>query len=325
MIIKVREKPLYLLKLEAYERRTLQTHPLYPLIQKETFNHNIGFKGEQAVDYYLSFLPQDKYHILNGIRLIDPQGRYFQIDTLIVSLKFFLILEINNIAGDLEFDYKQNQLVRKFEDKVDKMACPITQVKRQTSQLISWLGNHKLPKIPVMYQVVLANNQTRLINGDKQVFDNVIRHSNIPDRVLEYEKSFPNEAISNNELRKLMKVIIKKDTPKMTMSSQLQMINNSEFIKGVFCPHCYQPSMLKRNHPWVCILCQFKSKTEFKPALRDFALIVSDTISNKECRDFLQIDSISVASKLLTSLHLPTHGSTKNRRYLLIKNNKLLI
>ena len=52
-----------------------------------------GYKGELAIEYPLSFLPETEYRILHDIRLFD-QKHYFQIDTLIVSACFLLVLEI---------------------------------------------------------------------------------------------------------------------------------------------------------------------------------------------------------------------------------------
>lgn len=325
MIVKEREKSVYLIKLEKIIARMTEENPKYPLVFKEFMNHQAGYRGEQAVDYYLTFLPKKEYFIFNGIRLEDSLKRFFQIDTLIVTPWYILILEIKNIIGDLEFDYKQNQLVRTTDDKLDRMACPITQAKRQRAQLHDWLFQHNFPNIPIEYQVIIANNHARIINADSFVYEKVSRHSNIPHLADSFEKDFSEVILTEKELKRLSKLILKKDTPNLSSPFTQLQIDVDELAKGVACPNCKSLSMNRLFKIWFCLSCQFSSTTAHIMALRDYSLLISDTISNKELRDFLDLDSISVASKILTSLHLPTEGTTRNRRYLLTKNNKLLI
>ncbi|RJR05606.1 NERD domain-containing protein [Candidatus Parcubacteria bacterium] len=325
MIVKEREKSLYLIKLEKVIARMTEENLKYPLVYKEFMNHQAGYRGEQAVDYYLTFLPKKEYLIFNGIRLEDSLKRFFQIDTLVVTPWYILILEIKNIIGDLEFDYKQNQLIRTNDDKLDRMACPITQAKRQRAQLHDWLTQHNFQNIPIEYQVVIENNHARIINADRYVYEKVSRHSNIPHIAGSFEEKYSEVIFTEKELKKLSKLILKKDTPNLSSPLTQLQIDVSELAKGVQCPHCNTLNMKRLFKVWFCTTCQFSSTTAHITALQDYALLVSDTISNKELRDFLQLDSISVATKILTALQLPTMGAKRNRRYLLIKNNKLLI
>ena len=73
-----------------------------------------GYKGEQAIEYPLSFLSETKYSILHDIRLFD-QKHYFQIDALIVSSCFLLFLEIKNIIGTLIL---MQSLINSFESQM---------------------------------------------------------------------------------------------------------------------------------------------------------------------------------------------------------------
>lgn len=134
MIVKERQMPIYLRQLEALFRRLPAYHPKRDVVAESLAKHKAGYKGEQAINYPLSFLPEEKYSILHDIRLFD-QDHYFQIDTIIISAHFLLFLEIKNIVGTLLFDSRFNQLIRMSEGSSEGFPDPILQVKRQEAQL----------------------------------------------------------------------------------------------------------------------------------------------------------------------------------------------
>lgn len=69
MIIKPRKYPVSILSLEALQRRLKQNHPQQAQIKEDLAKKTAGFKGEQSIDYFLSFLTEGMYHILNDVRL----------------------------------------------------------------------------------------------------------------------------------------------------------------------------------------------------------------------------------------------------------------
>ena len=79
MIVKERQMPIYLRQLEALFRRLPAHHPKRDMIVESLAKHKAGYKGEQAINYPLSFLSEEKYRILHDIRLFD-QNYHFQID-----------------------------------------------------------------------------------------------------------------------------------------------------------------------------------------------------------------------------------------------------
>ncbi|SFE88656.1 nuclease-related domain-containing protein [Alteribacillus iranensis] len=103
MIIKPRKVPLHLRKLRALERRLPHSHPKRPEIERDTAKWSAGYKGEQSIDDPLTFLPPHDFRILHDLHLYDG-SHYFQIDTLIISSCFLLIIEVINISGTLIFD-----------------------------------------------------------------------------------------------------------------------------------------------------------------------------------------------------------------------------
>lgn len=103
MIVKPQEVPLDMLQTEALDRR-LSTHHL----QKENVfqkarNLRAGYKGEKSLEFTLDMLPSSDYYIFHNLRIPDKIG-FFQIDTLLFTKKYMLIIEAKNIYGIITFD-----------------------------------------------------------------------------------------------------------------------------------------------------------------------------------------------------------------------------
>ncbi|MFJ7977691.1 nuclease-related domain-containing protein [Peribacillus sp. NPDC096379] len=103
MIIKKRSTPLYLPKLQALNRRLSPDHPKKGEVQAELARKTAGHKGEQSLDYHLSFLPDTDCLILHDLRIMGKH-HHFQLDPLILTLTFFLIIDAKNYSGTLSFD-----------------------------------------------------------------------------------------------------------------------------------------------------------------------------------------------------------------------------
>ncbi|MEW8971089.1 MAG: nuclease-related domain-containing protein, partial [Mesobacillus sp.] len=92
MIEKERSYPIRLLMYEALMENLTENHPKFPIIEQDYRAWRAGYKGELQTDYRLSFLPEKGYHILRDLRLADEEW-YFQIDTLILTLRYILLIE----------------------------------------------------------------------------------------------------------------------------------------------------------------------------------------------------------------------------------------
>ncbi|HEY9576197.1 MAG TPA: NERD domain-containing protein, partial [Pseudobacillus sp.] len=69
MIIKKRGIPLKIRKLEALFRRLPEFHPKRLSIKVELDKIWAGHRGEEALDYHLTFLNGSQHMILHGLRL----------------------------------------------------------------------------------------------------------------------------------------------------------------------------------------------------------------------------------------------------------------
>lgn len=159
MVINFREKPRMLIGLP----RLIARLPVNS-IEREEFEQRYqriraGYSGELKVDDFLESLDlPSSTRVLKNIELSLGGNRSFQIDLLIISTKYILLLEVKNIAGELTFETNPNQLVRNLQGRVTKMDCPVTQLLNTKSYLERWLRQRGY-LMGVTGKIILANQQ----------------------------------------------------------------------------------------------------------------------------------------------------------------------
>ncbi|KPB05099.1 nuclease-related domain-containing protein [Bacillus sp. CHD6a] len=321
MIKKQREKSHKLLTHEVGLRRVPKSHPKYLILEQEHGKLSYGHKGEEALDYFLTFLPNDNYLILNSLRLEDPKSRYFQMDSLLLAPTHCIILDSKYMSGKLEFDESANQLLRHLpgSEDIEKLGDPISQISRQRHQLSLWLKKNGFPPLPIASLIVLTHNNATLIKTTPSITKKVTFHTNLPNRLKEIDQNISkgNIMLSTQGLQKLSRTLIKKHTTDHFQFLNHYNISVNELITGVLCTVCLAAPMLRKRGVWGCQGCSAYSKTAHLEAINDYKLLIGETINNKELRCYLGLPSASVASKYLASMGLKFEGSFKNRRYFL--------
>ena len=321
MINKERKKPLKVIKLEALIGRLPHNHPCKPNIEAELSKALAGWRGEQAIDYYLSFLPKENYIILRDLRLEVSENRFFQIDALLLAQNQHLILEVKNMAGTLYFNNEPQQLVQTINNEEKAYQCPILQVERQCQQLQTFFNKFTLPKAPILRFVVISHSNAVIKFAPKfqKARQCVIHSSALPEKINAIQSISNSEIISQKELKKLARLLVKHNQPLNPDYLERYNISVSELLTGVHCPNCGHLPMQRKRGLWFCPTCQHTSKDAHIAAIRDYWLLINSTITNRQLRDFLHLPSNSVATKLLTSLGLKKYGILRGSRYLLDK------
>ncbi|MGH0431268.1 nuclease-related domain-containing protein [Bacillus hominis] len=313
MIVKERKMPVYLLQLDALLRRLPIHHPKRNMVAENLAKFMAGYKGEQAIEYPLSFLSETEYSILHDIRLFD-QKHYFQIDTLIVSSRFLLFLEIKNIIGTLIFDAKFNQLIRIADGTSEKgFPDPILQLKRQEVQLRKWLSLHGLYNISIESLVVISSPRTIIKTSDEILPSKIIHGANLPNRIKQIENQYKEEAIGNT--KGLINQIMNENFPQRQNILAQYKIKKEELLRGVQCEECFTMAMLKEKQGWRCSNCNSTSKHAHLRALQDYTLLIDMITTNSKLRDFLNMQSSSAVKRLLQTMNIPYTGENKGRIY----------
>ncbi|MGD6959825.1 nuclease-related domain-containing protein [Rossellomorea aquimaris] len=316
MIAKNREIPRRILMNEALIERLTPIHYLLQVIKTDLAKRKAGYRGELQLDYHLQFISKDKnIMILHDLRL-EIDGRYFQIDTLLLTSYLVIVLEVKHISGTYTLDSRFDQAIRKLADKEEAFSHPVTQVERQKKQLIRWFTKMKVPSIPIATLVVMTNRSTVLnTTSQNEKYHNVVRVENVEERILSLLTYYHKEHFPIKQVRKLSNLLVKKHAPLIAFPDEIYGISTGEIITGVQCPECRHLPMLRKYGHWHCLMCSGKSKDAHISALRDYSLLLSQQITNKQVRNFLHLESRKTALNILHSLNLHSTGGTNNKTY----------
>lgn len=313
MIVKNLEKSLFILKTETLLNRMKRDHEQYEEIQENVRKLIAGFNGERAVSYYLNFLDEKNYFIFHNLRL--PNGKYFfQLDFLILTKRFALILECKNFYGTLFFDDSFNQLIRFTEDKEEGFLDPISQAKWHQQQLQNWLSPFSLP---VEYFVVISNPSTIVKTNpqNKIAMNRVIHCHSLLEKIEFLNRKYRNDTLNNKELKKISRRLLKEHSIETVDILKKYELTDDDILTGVQCSNCSTFGMNYTYGTWTCPKCLIKSKVAHIQTLKEYALLYEPHITNREFRRFLHVDCSDAAYYLLKSLNFDHSGGTKNRFY----------
>ncbi|MBS4208010.1 nuclease-related domain-containing protein [Bacillus sp. FJAT-50079] len=317
MIRKPLTSPVRLNSFEALSRRFPKIHPKREQVDHELYSRRSGYRGEQSLQYYLSFLPEKEYNIFHDLRLPNHVGTFFQIDALIHCSYFFTLIDVKNHGGTIQFDHHFNQFIQTHSNgKIKAYEDPTSQIMRQRSQFKIWLEKNKFPQSPI-YPLIIVSNPSTIIEttGNPQNYQHITHSTHIISKIEEFRKRHHVEHFTKNEMKRLTNRLLKQHTPETFDILHHLNIRPEEILTGVHCPSCSFLPMTRYYGKWVCPSCTFSSSTAYRDSLLDYSLLIKPTITNKELRHFLQIPSRNIATNILNSMNLRHIGSTKGRVY----------
>lgn len=276
-----------------------------------------GYWGEKRLDEFIDGIPYFPFYILRDLSL-NVSGVLFQIDTLILSPFFAVILESKNIAGNLLFDTSFSQLIRTSDSKEEAFDDPILQSQNQRRNLINWFKEQKIPfPLPIETLVVMSNSSAvvKSSSGNEILSKKVIPVKKVISQIEQLSTLYKKELFSDKEIKKIAKQLIKNHQPKQVDVLIQYKISEDEIIPGVQCPNCSVIPMIYKRGKWLCTSCKTESKDAHLKAVEDYLLLVKNSITNKVFRDFLLLPSMNIASKLLIKMGFQSRGAKKSREY----------
>lgn len=306
----------------ALLRRMPKGHPVRPIVEKDLRAWLKGYYGERTASYYVSFLPENEYYIFHGLRLKDKKA--FQMDLLLISSKFALIIEVKNISGKLKFEKGSDLVIKEFNNLEEGIDNPIQQVKRHHLQFNNWLKFYQFKGIPVEHLVVISKTSTIIETtpDNQQIFQKILYAESLLDKIRELEEKYQKPRITKNTLTHLSDTLLQAHHIYIPDILQKYHLSQTDLIPGVQCTNtkckCYPMKYI--SAAWRCITCKETSKTAHIPAVSDYFLLYNPTITRKQFADFLQIDSPIKARYLLLALNLPSTGTKRGTKYFLPKN-----
>lgn len=299
------KKSIWHQKVEVLLERLQPNTPQYDEVKKELKRCEAGREGERRVKYYLSEIAGSLL-VLHDIRLQSPNGAtHFQMDIVVICPSVIFIFEVKHFSGDVTFNRQTRQLIRGSQIFPD----PILQVQRHERFLA-----RILPKpVPISSAIIMSHPNVRV-----EFFP--------PDTADREWVLFPTELSSRLEEK------LENDKPLLTwkemhlLKQQLQTENRpfnrdimtsfqiepNQLIKGVRCPACKTFTVQKVKRHWQCCSCHAFYKTIHMKALQDHLLLFGPKLTNRELRTFLNIESASVAEKILKKWRVESEGTTRD-------------
>lgn len=294
--------------------RLPKNHLILPDLLKDYKVRRSGYKGELNTDYRLSFLPEKEYLIFRDLRLFDNPW-YFQIDTLLLTPRFIIVIESKNYAGTLYFEKDSEQMIQSKNNQEIAYDNPVQQVKKQVWHLKRWLDDLEFNIPPIVSLVVISNPSTIIKTNEPNLFRHVVKGDIMLNRVEQINTFYSKEFYSEKDIKKISKYLIKKHVYLHTDILKAFSVSKEDIITGVQCPSCSKFGMERKNRIWVCPFCLYHSKNAHYQGVYDFFLLNPPKITNREFREFLNISSIRTANNLLSAMHLPYTGNKKGRVY----------
>ena len=315
MIAKNRSIPREIKIYEAIIRRFPLNHPRKAEFENKLSRKRAGYKGEKELDYHISQINHSKLTILHDLR-IPFNDTHFQIDSLLISNSLIIPIDSKYYAGTLEFYPEFNQMIQYLNGIEKAYLDPILQTKTQARQLNGFLVSHHFAPLPFEPLVAITHSQAFIKNPtqNKEVSQRIFKSPGIFYKITPYLEKYQQEILSDQDMKKIVKLLLKKNTPYLPDLKALT-LPYGEMRKGVECPVCTTFGMDRIHGNWVCKQCGYISKDAHVLALKDYFLIYGPSITNSHFSDFLNISSIHQAKRLLSSMNLDTIGSKKGRVY----------
>lgn len=312
MLLLDRKTPKSMMIVEALLRRLDPNDKDFSYFQDYLMRLKIGYEGEHRVDREWFEMPYLKEHyLLLNYEVENEFGFPQQIDTLLLTKHFLLVLEVKNIAGRVDYEESKHQFIRTRQNGMEEILTnPIDQLNRHEEFFQRLLSNLKIA-LPVEKAVVMANPSTVIGNVPKSppifhasglrsfVKKCLVRHSSV---------------LTSSQLEKLAKMLLSKvEARRFDINISVERIR-----KGVLCENCsYQVAMFYKHGFWICHKCGLRSKKALLRALDDYRLLINDKITNREFREFFHVESLFAASKILTRLNLEAKGNNRGRFYII--------
>lgn len=307
-ILKDRTPPLLLGGLEAL---ILRVPSVCESIRKKYASIQAGYAGEQQLDWiFEKYRFPMNYRVFHDLSLRTSAN--FQIDTLFMTQSYAIIFEVKNIAGSLKVLENPPQLIRKLDNgEITGFNSPSIQLEN-SNQLLNDFFESRNISLPIYKAVVLAYSKQciELPSGSipylyPQAVPTFIRKLPITPQLLS-EKEFAN--LANDLLASHRKYI---PPPICSIYPEYR----SQIMTGVICPYCNTIKMEKYIKGWRCLFCKGTSIDAHKQTIRHWHLLFGGGMTNKDCRNFLNVTSPQIAYRLLQSMDLEVSGAKRNRVY----------
>lgn len=315
MLSKKRKKNLEIEGLIALEKRLRKGDENRTRIEERLYNLQAGFSGETQYDKYVTeFKPRYPHAILHDVTLCEDDI-FFQMDSVLITPACIVISEVKNLAEKIIVKSNPLQFIKEFSNgKRQPLRNPIVEVERKIYLFDSWLKRHKI-EIPIKGIVTFAYNNELNIEETPNM-DIMFTYE-----IAAYFRSLPvtKEILNKPEIHLLARKIVNshQEFNPFPLLKRFE-INPTHIVPGVICPQCNHIPMKWVQKKWICQTCAYTGKNEHETAIKDWSMLIKNSITNREFRYFTQLENRNTAKKLLARSPIELQGIGRSSKYEII-------
>lgn len=272
-------------------------------------NRSAGIRGEkEALRYLIEGLHHTKAHILYDYHASFPSKHFIQIDFIVITEKFIILLEVKNIKGYISFQTNPPQLIRKLNDQLQSMDCPFIQLDRNLANFKRLLSDTSVP----VYAAIVWTNRSAIIEKSTQSTSHpVLTLKQIPQYLqflsLQSGKTIPIKSISNRLLQKSSPFI-------KTNLCENYHVSPNELTQGLLCLDCGE-ILLRIERSWICRQCKARNNHMVLSNVMNLFDVLKPELSFAEIKSVLpQITKDQFKSLVKTGL-IEKIGKTNHMKY----------
>ncbi|MET3698858.1 nuclease-like protein [Bacillus oleivorans] len=292
--------------------RLPDTHPKYKILLDRYAALDSGIGGEKRVEDTLRYAPFSfDTRIFFDLHLFLSE--YFQLDVTIITPSYVLVLEVKNISGILTFNDDPHLIRTNPDGSKDGFDSPVSQLERNCELFSTWLMKRGID-LPVIGAIVSA--YPKQIVEKSPAAATILYPKLIPAFIKKLLEEHKSKSIDNKTFQWITSEIKKSHSIYVPNPlANTNGISKKDFQTGVKCAKCGVFGMRKHLKKWVCESCGYKSRVAHYQAVKEWFLLFGGKMTNRDCREFLGVDNIHAATRILKGMELKQEGSFRNRVY----------
>ncbi len=309
--------PPEITELEAANRRCTDPKKKGEILQ-EIKQCEMGYKGEKQLEYFLKLLSDKEFTVVNNLRL-NVNNQYLEIDSVLITSNFVLLNDAKNYKGALYYDQILKQGWRTYKHETSTVSYHIAQAIRHQYQMHQFWKLKKLPPLPIIPLIVIAFTSTSISTnpGLEHTLNQYVLHAeNLLERIIDLQNTYSKKALNTQQPKKIGQFLLSQHKPKPPYVLKKYQLTPKNLLEGVQCPSCSKFPMVWHRRKWNCPHCSATSLNAHEQAIQDYFTLIKPSLSNSECRDFLNLSSRDVAKSLLKKMDLRAKGKNKGAIYL---------
>lgn len=309
-----RAQPILLQAIPRLIARLPPEHPKTIFLKDVLYRVGAGYSGECNVDSYIErtqFPSLTK--IFYDVHLRISPILTFQIDTLIITEQYVLVIEVKNLKDTVRFVQNPPHLEQILETGDEAVIdCPVYQLEANKANLNEWFRQRGI-HMETNGLLVLANPKTKVKDAPHDF--PIIYKKQLPFHLQNFQSVGRN--LSSKEVQ---------DITRKIHSEQLQFnpfplcsyyhVNPNDLQTGLLCHYCHENLLPKNRETWFCPRCKSVASDPHNEGIQDWLMLVKNSINNEECRNFLKLKNKHAAYYVLKKSPLIKKGKSSATFYI---------